>query len=175
MATHAFGVHTPREMLARAQYEINELEEAIKRFYVLEEEGKHKVGSLAGTCAGTLWNIVDWLANSNDPATKAALVKFKLTSHDAIRDHVKNNSAALTLCWEITNGYKHCELQGYTLKSSQVDEAALSVPASLMPDRPLAHQFVPKIKAKVGANLPAVQVYKDALSFWDGFFKQLGL
>lgn len=173
MITGAFGVHTPRELLVRAQYEVRELEEATKLFYIFEEEGKHKIGSLAGTCAGTLWNLVDWLANSTDPATKAALAKAGLMNKEAIRDEVKANSAPLTLCWEVTNGYKHCEVTGMTLKLSQIDKALLSAPP-LRPDQPLAYQFVPKIKTKAGANLPAVQVYKDALAYWDAFFTKLG-
>ena len=113
MSARAFGVFTPRELLTRARYEIGELEGTINVYYLSEQEGKHKVGSLAGTCAGTLWNVVDWLANSSDPKTKSALARAGFASHAIIRDHVKANSSALTLCWEITNGYKHCELTGY--------------------------------------------------------------
>jgi len=57
----------------------------------------------------------------------------------------------------------------------QIDQTALSAPSTLPPDTPLANRFVSKIKTKAGANLPALQVYKGALSFWDRFFKQLGL
>jgi hypothetical protein len=52
MSTHAFGVQTAREMLARAQFEVGELENAVRAYFLIEDEGKHKVGSLAGTCAG---------------------------------------------------------------------------------------------------------------------------
>jgi hypothetical protein len=174
MATRAFGASTPRDLLVRAQHEVGALEKAIEVFYLTEDAGKHKVGSLAGTCAGTLWNLVDWLANSNDATTRAALMKAGLKTFDAIRDYVKANSPELTLCWEITNGYKHCELDGYTLKASQIDQAMLSAPLSLPPDTALAYRFVPKIKTKAGGNFPALQVYKDALSFWEGFFNKLG-
>jgi len=166
MSTHAFGVQTAREMLARAQFEVGELENAVRAYFLIEDEGKHKVGSLAGTCAGTLWNLVDWLANSTDSSTRSALATVGLNTKEAIRDHVQANSSSLTLCWEITNGYKHCELAGHTLRLSQIDRAALSVPP-MHPDQPLAYQFVPKIKTKAGANLSAVDVYKDALEFWN--------
>jgi hypothetical protein len=175
MTTRAFGATTPRDLLERASHETGALEKAIEVFYPNEDEGKHKVGSLSGACAGTLWNIVDWLANSNDPTTKAALSRAGLKTSEAIRDHVKVNSPALTLCWEVTNGYKHCELNGHTLKASQIDEAMLSAPLSLPPNTTLAYRFVPKIKTKAGGNFAALQVYKDALSFWEGVFKQLGL
>jgi hypothetical protein len=175
MTTRAFGAHTPKDLLERASHEIGELEKATLALYLIEEEGKHRVGSLAGTCAGTLWNVVDWLANSNDAATRAAVTEAGLKTYEAIRDYVKSKSPELTLCWELTNGYKHCELSGYSLTASQIDQATLSAPLSLAPDTALAYRFVPKIKTTAGANLPAIQVYKDALSFWDGFFKQIGL
>jgi hypothetical protein len=175
MTTRAFGAHTPRDLLERASHEIRALEQATEVFYLIEDEGKHQVGSLAGTCAGTLWNIVDWLANSNDAATRAVLTKAALTTYEAIRDYVKSKSPDLTLCWELTNGYKHCELTGHTLTVAQIDQATLSSVSSLPPDTALAHRFVPKIKTKAGGNLPALKVYKDALSFWEGLFKQLGL
>jgi hypothetical protein len=175
MTTRAFGAHTPKDLLARASHEIRELQDAVDVFYLIEDEGKHKVGSLAGACAGTLWNVVDWLANSTDPATRSALAKATLTTHDAIRDYVKAKSPEVTLCWELTNGYKHCELTGYTLAASQIDQATLSAVSSLSPNTALAYRFVPKVKTKADANLPALGVYKDALSFWERFFKQLGL
>lgn len=175
MTSRAFGATTPRDILGRAAHEIDALEEAIEVSYLNEEEGKHTVGSLAGACAGTLWNIVDWLANSNDANTQIALSKVGLTTYEAVRNHVKANSQALTLCWEVTNGYKHCELNGYALKASQIDQAMLSAPSSLPPNTVLAYRFVPKIKTKAGGNFAALQVYKDALLFWEGLFNQLGL
>jgi hypothetical protein len=51
----------------------------------------------------------------------------------------------------------------------------LSAPLSLPPDTALAYRWLPKIKTKAGENFPALQVYKDALSFWEGFFKKLGV
>jgi hypothetical protein len=156
-------------------HEVSALEKATQMFYFTEEEAKDTVGSLAGTCAGSLWNIVDWLANSSDVATRVALTKAGLEAPDALRDHVKLHSPELTLCWEVTNGYKHCELTGYTLKMSQIDQAMLSAVSSLSPDSALGYRFVPKIKTKAGANLPAGQVYKNAVSFWEGFFEQHGL
>jgi hypothetical protein len=119
--------------------------------------------------------MVDWLANSIDSTTQSALAKAGFADHKAIRDHVIANSPALTLCWEITNGYKHCELSGYTMTVSQIDKAALSAPSSLPPDHPLAYRFVPKIKTKAGANLSALDVYKDALAFWETFLTRVGL
>ena len=142
MSSHAFGVQTAREMLARAEFEVRELEQAAKAFFLFEDDGKHKVGSLSGTCAGTLWNLVDWLANSTDSKTKSALATAGFCTKEAIRDQVRANSPALTLCWEITNGYKHCELAGHTLKLSQIDRAALSAPPLLPPNHPIAYQFV---------------------------------
>ena len=174
MSSHAFGVQTAKEMLARAKFEVGELEKAVQAYFLFEKEGKHKVGSLAGACAGTLWNLVDWLANSNEPSTRSALATAGFNTKEAIRDHVKANSPSLTLCWEITNGYKHYELSGHTLKLSQIDKAALSAPP-MHPDQPLAYQFVPKVKTKAGANLSAVDVYKDALVFWNNLFKKLGI
>ena len=175
MTTRAFGASTPRDLLERASHEIGELEEAIDAHYLIEKEANHKVGSLAGTCAATLWSIVDWLANSNDATTRAALATAGLNNFEAIRDYVKANSSELTLCWEITNGYKHYELVGHTLKVSQVDQAALSAVTSLPPNAAIAYGFVPKVKTKAGANLHALQVYKDALAYWEGFFKKLTL
>jgi hypothetical protein len=175
MTTRAFGAHTPKDLLARASYEIRELEAAIDTWYFYQDEGKHKVGSLAGACAGTLWNVVDWLANTNDEATRASLEKAGFINYGRIRDHVKAQSAALTLCWELTNGYKHCELSGYTFAASQIDQATLSALSSLAPDDPIAYRFVPKVKTKVGGNLPALQVYREALSFWLAFFERLSI
>jgi hypothetical protein len=175
MTTRAFGVHTPRELLSRAPFEVRELEQSVDMYFILEDEGKNKIGSLAGTCAGTLWNMVDWLANSSDSTTRSALAKAGFADYKAIRDHVKANSPALTLCWEVTNGYKHCELSGYTMTVSQIGEAALSAHSSLPPDHPLAYRFVPKIKTKAGANLSALDVYKDALAFWQTFLTGVGL
>jgi hypothetical protein len=106
MTTRGFGANTPRDLLVRASHEIGALEKAIEVFYLTEDEGKHKVGFLAADCAGTLWNIVDWLANSNDATTRAALTNAGLETFDVIRDYVKANSPELTLCWELTNGYK---------------------------------------------------------------------
>lgn len=134
MTARAFGVHTPRELLSRAEFEVRELEQFVNADFISKDEGKNKISSLVGTCAGTLWNLVDWLANSTNAATKSALAKAGFTDHEAIRDHVKANSPALTLCWEITNGYKHCELSGYTMTMSQIDKAALSAPLGLPPD-----------------------------------------
>jgi hypothetical protein len=175
MSNWAFGVHTPRELLERAQHEVRQLEQAVEAYFMSEEDGKHKIGSSANTCAGSLWNLVDWLANSTDTVTRAALARVGLMSKEAIRDHVKNSSSSLALCWELTNGYKHCELEGHTLRESQIDKADLSAPSSLPPDHILGYRFIPKIKTNDGKNLPALQVYKDALSFWDSFFKHLGL
>jgi hypothetical protein len=175
MTTRAFGAHTPRELLDRANYEVGELEKSIKAFFLSEDEGKHRIGSLAGACTGSLWNLVDWLANSTDTATRTALAAAGYADYESIRNYVKANSPALTLWWEVTNGYKHCELTGYTLTASQIDKAELSAPLSLPPGHPIAFRFVPKIKTKAGENLPALDVYKDALAFWDGFFKNVGL
>jgi len=116
---------------------------------------------------------VDWLAKTTDPATKAALDKEGLTNFESIRDHVKAHSEALTLCWEVTNGYKHCELSGYTLHVSQINHADLS--AASDPWHALTYRFVPKIRTNAGDNLSALQVYKDALSFWNNFFNRLGI
>jgi hypothetical protein len=174
MSSLAFGVHTPRELLERAEFEVRRLEESANSNFILESEGKNTVGSLAGACASTLWNIVDWLSNTNDPQTRALLTNAGFNSYESIREHVKSNSPELALCWEVTNGYKHCELSGHTLRLSQIDKAMLSAPP-LSPDRPLAYQFVPKIKTKAGANMPAVQVFQDAVAFWRTFFGRLGL
>jgi hypothetical protein len=111
---------------------------------------------------------------ASDAPTRAALANAGFTTHDALRDHVKANSADLILCCELTIGYKHLELTGYTLAASQIDQASLSVPSSLQPHTALSYRFVPKIKTRAGTNLSAVQVYKDALSSWDRLFKLLG-
>ena len=160
MTARGFGAQTPRGLLSRATYEVGELDRSVNEYFMSEDEGKNKVGSLAGTCAATLWNIVDWLANTTDPATKAALSTARLTNFEIIRDHVKASSEELTLCWEMTNGYKHCEL------------SAASDPR---PEHALTYRFVPKIKTNAGDNLSAVQVYKAALSFWESFFIRLGI
>jgi hypothetical protein len=160
-------------MLNRATYEVEELDRSVNEYFMSEDEGKNKVGSLAGTCAATLWNLVDWLANTNDPATKAALGAAGLTNFEIIRNHVKARSGALTLCWEVTNGYKHCELRGFTRNASQINHADVS--AASDPRHALAYRFVPKIRTNAGDNLSAVQAYKDALSFWNNFFNRLGI
>ncbi len=175
MTTGAFGAQTPRDLLERAAQEIRKLEEATNTLYLNEKEAKNDVGSLAGACASSLWNLVDWLANSQDGTIQAALKRAGFTSQKTIRDYVKANSTDLTLCWELTNRYKHCELDGYTRSVSQIAQAALSAPPIFPPDTPIGYTFVPKVKTNAGANLPAVKVYKDALSFWEGFFKQVGL
>ncbi len=175
MTARAFGVSTPRELLSRAEFEVGELEKLVSSCFVFEEEAKRRVGSVAATCASTLWNIVDWLANSTDAATRAAVASAGLNDYASIRDRVKADSPALTLCWEITNGDKHCELVGYTLKMSQIERASLSASSILRPDQPLAFRFVPKIKTKAGANISALDVYKDALAFWRNFFGGMGL
>ena len=175
MTRLAFGAQTPRDLLSRTSHEINELGAATKLLFLVEEEGKQRVGSLAATCAGSLWNLVDWLANSRDSGVKSALAKAGMTTKKAIRDHVKANSRELMLCWELTNGYKHCELTGYLLTASEIDEASLSAPSALSPDTRIAYRFVPKITTKDGAKLFAVQVYKDAFAYWDRLFKHLNL
>jgi hypothetical protein len=175
MTTRAFGAHTPRELLSRAQFEVRELQEAVNAYFMSEEEGKNKIGSLAGTCAGSLWNMVDWLANSTDAITRSALTKAGFAGRNSIRDHIMANSPELKLCWEVTNGYKHCELIGHTRTLSQIERAALSAPSSLPPDHPLGYRFVPKIKTKAGANIPALDVYNDALAFWETFLTGMGI
>ena len=175
MTTRAFGVHTPRELLKRAQFEILELEQSVGRHFILEDEGKNKIGSLAATCASSLWNMVDWLANSTDSTTRSALARTGFADYKTIRDHVMASSPTLTLCWEITNGYRHCELKGHTMTASQIDRAALSAPSNWPPNHPLAYRFVPKIKTKAGANLPVLDVYKDALAYWEAFLTGVGL
>ncbi len=174
MTTRGYGAKTPRELLERARYEVAELASATASVFATEAEAKHAIGSRATACAGTLWNLVDWLANSTDPATKAALSGTGLATHEAIRDHVKRQSPELTLCWELTNGAKHYELKGYTKKVAQINDAGLSVPAAL-PSIGRTHSFVAKVKLTGGVSLKAVDVYQKALAFWDSFFKSVGI
>ena len=95
--------------------------------------------------------------------------------YKTIRDHVMASSPSLTLWWEITNGYKHCELKGHTMTASQIDRAALSAPSNSPPNHPLVYRFVPKVKTKAGANLSVLDVYKDALAYWEAFLTRVGL
>jgi hypothetical protein len=175
MTTHAFGARTPRELLERARFEVEELEKAVDGYFLTEHEAKNRIGSLSATCATTLWNLVDWLENSTDPTIRNACAKVGLATEKSIRKYVLENSPSLKLCWEVTNGYKHFKLKGDTLKHSQVDEAGLSAPSGLPSTEPLGHRFKPKIKTKAGRNLPALDVYKDALAYWEAFLSRVGV
>src|SRR5919109_1584350 len=121
MTTRGFGASTPRDLLERAKHEVAELDRAIQTYYLSEHEGRNKVGSLAAACAASLWNVVDWLARTSDPSSRAAVHAAGYLDYKSVRDYLKGASADLTLCWEVTNGVKHCELDGHTLKSSQID------------------------------------------------------
>src|SRR2546426_11677924 len=106
MTKRAFGAQTARDLLDRAHHEIDALETAMKADYPSKHLAKHTIGSIAGACAGTLWNIVDWLQNTNHPPTMAALAKAGFTKAPAVRDHVKTHTTDLTLCLAITNWYQ---------------------------------------------------------------------
>jgi hypothetical protein len=120
--------------------------------------------------------MVDWLENTNDSTTRTALTKAGFAKEHCVRDHVKVHSSALTFCCEITNGYKHWELDGYWRTHSQIDEALLSAPSSRpISATPSCLPAVPKVKTNSGTRIPVLQVYKDAAAYWESFFKSLGL
>ena len=181
MPSRAFGPQNPRDLLSIATYELQKLEAAIGGSFGSEDEAAMEVGSRARACASTLWHMVDWLAHATDPRTKAALSSAGLNDYKQIRDHVKASSD-LTLCWELINSIKHFELTGYSRLVSQISGAVLSVPSSRPPSVPAPtkasakeYQFVPKVKTDSGENLPAVEVFRRALTFWQGFFHRHGL
>lgn len=185
MTSRAFDAETPRQLLARAAYEIQKLDEIIATGFTTEKEAKLAIGSLATACAGTLWNLCDWLANSNDPAIQTALANIGVKKLLDLQDYVRRGSPELTLCWELTNKSKHLKLTGVLATRSQVSDMMVSVPSSRQSDSPhaglpaipqtKAYSVSPKVKTGAGANLSAQHVYRGALLFWQTFFQQHGL
>ena len=175
MNTRGFGATTARELLARAAHEIADLEHASRTHFDSEDEAKNKVGSRAAACVGTLWNIVDWLEQSEDPATRLALQVAGLAGEKAVRDYVMAASPDLKLCWELTNGYKHSKLKGHSLKESQIEEALLSAPPMFVPQSSV-RRFVPKaVISATRERLHVIEVCQRVLTFWQEFFERVGL
>lgn len=170
----SFGAKTPHDLLDRAAFEVRKLEEASRASYSTVEEATAHVSSLAVTCVETLWNLVDWLAHSDDLAVQSALANAALRTKEAIRDYVKAHCSALALCHEITNGAKHFALEGYLANNRQVDDTGLSV-LTTTPHEAISNcRVVPKITTKT-QKLHAIKVYNEALLYWQQFFAQLGL
>jgi hypothetical protein len=185
MTSRAFEAETPRHLLARAAYEVQKLDEMILAGFTTEDEAKLAIGSLASACAGTLWNLCDWLGNSNDPDIQAALASIGVKTVRELQIYVRDRSPELTLCWELTNKSKHLKLTGFLATQSQVSDMMVSVPSSLPPSSPRqglpaiptikAYSVIPKVKTDAGANLRVVDVYRGALAYWQQFFTKLVL
>lgn len=161
---HTFGIKTPQEWLDKARYELAGLEALCDRKLTGQEAKAMQYAAINTALA--LWHMVDWLANSDDAKIRSALAAAGLHDLEQLHAHARKQSDAVGLCWLLATAAKHAKLTGRAKAKNVIEETTLSIASTLA--KPAYGRYVPKIISG-GKRHNAVQVFKDAISYWDGF------
>ncbi len=195
-----FGLTSPRDLLEKARRDVERLRQVTN--WPRSPEQRLAVQDSAFNAAITLWHVTDWIANSSEPEAVAALQTIRTThppskkgadSYDVLSAYVRMD-AHMNLCHSLANGAKHFELtftpaldRGPIFRSEPGIQHGTSTVSSLItgvsvppavspagPEQPPAGYFA-KILVDDRHSVPAVDVFRAALDYWDGFFKTHGL
>lgn len=190
MTELAFGIETPRDLLAKARREVERLEQAENWHGTDDWE---PIADAAINAALTLWHITDWIANSPDPACQSAIAQIKAKRGSAktaslavLQEHVLDDSN-IALCDALANGAKHFTIRERSLDPTRLfakpDATTAYLGSSTVTIRAdvtqsgsysIAMPKPPRYFAKVIINETtsgrALDVFKAALSYWEKFF-----
>jgi hypothetical protein len=191
MTGYAFGLTTPRDLLAKAHREVRRLEDATARAFSRDDIAN--LQDTAFNAAVSLWHVSDWIAHSTEQKCVDAIERIrrerptlKTVRLQILREHILDDPH-MVICEALANGAKHLVLYGPpSFVSSQVlqpqlKDHAAAAPVALAADVSVGAAFgVAQVRyvAKLRINdegIPALDVFKAALAYWDKFFADYGL
>jgi len=154
---------TPKDALAKARREHQELAEAISC------QDKTRIGDALYNFAVSVYHVKDWLIE-----TPSAVYTKK-----DVEDYLKA-TPALTAFRDLCNSSKHHTIHRYTPEATDVTSSSMASYSLSMPKflpflfrRKLA--FRVKIIMTDGRRLEAISLGKQALDAWDNFFNKQGV
>lgn len=99
---------------------------------------------------------------------QAAFQKLGLKNFNDLHSYVRSQSPELDICYEIATGAKHFILTSKPLHKQVVtDTRASAGPSVAIAGLPF---YVLKVMLTGGQDLRALDVFKQALQYWDAFF-----
>ncbi len=191
----AFGIATPRDMLAKLKRELNRVANAS---FLRDELVDHGTN-----CALTAWHITDWawrVRFANDRTAQDALAASYAVLRtkrgrpiDRFKECVTRACPELALCQDIANGFKHVvAIPPDDRQAAGVKDVTAS--ASMAPSGPFkfgdgfgnaglggpgyvagGEMFRLKIRSDDGSNLDAIGVFDAVVAYWTRFMDDHGI
>jgi hypothetical protein len=191
MTGYAFGLTTPRDLLEKARREVRRLEVATAG--ASSPKGVPDLQDTAFNAAVTLWHVSDWIANSTEQKYIDAIERIRLERPSQktvrlliLREHILDDPH-MAICEALANGAKHLELhEPPSFVSSRIFAPQTNLHAAAAPVVLTANvtagpavgvapiRYFAKLKIN-DVGIPALDVFKAALAYWDKFLADYGL
>ncbi len=192
---YAFGIATPRDMLAKLKRELKRVANASFLRDDLVDHGTN--------CALTAWQITDWVWRvrfvDDRPGQDALAASYadlrtkRGRPIDRFKECVTRACPELALCQDIANGFKHVvAIPPDDRQASGV--ASVTASATIAPPGPFkfgdgigsaglggpgyvagGEVFRLKIRSDDGGNLDAIQVFDAVVAYWTRFMDDHGI
>lgn len=160
-----FELKSPQDVLAKVRRELALLEGAAA------SQDKQRISDALYNFSVTAYHVKDWLREHPGASFSTADVEDWVQKHDS-----------LSICRDVCNASKHRKIKKYKPVTASLTASVMPAVSVVMKfgDAGLSAPQAPKkfrVKAVLadGRRIDVLQVAKDAVTAWEGFFKSHGL